>query len=318
GLGVTTADVALVTNVAADHLGEYGINTVAELRDAKFIVRKGLAPGKPLVLNADDDGVVAYARALAEQAIIWFSEQIEHPVIKAHVADGGTACVASDGDIVRLDADGQHRIVALEDIPVTLGGAARHNVQNALAAAALCHELGCSDADIAEGLRTFSGGPDANPGRGNLFEGKGVRAIVDFAHNEHGLTSMAATIARMPAKRRLVLLGQAGDRSDALIEGLTHAALAANPDQLVICKLPGYERGRDPDDVSALIERVARDAGMASSAIYHADSPIDGTRFALEWAQKDDVLLILALTQRGPCTQLVQRALLADASVTEE
>ncbi|MEM8985034.1 MAG: Mur ligase family protein [Pseudomonadota bacterium] len=309
GLGVTDADAALITNVAADHLGEYGIHTVAELRDAKFIVRRGLAPERPLILNADDAGVVAYAQQLNQQRLVWFSEQATNTTVRDHADAGGTAFVIDDGHLTRCESGEVHRVVAVADIPVTLGGKAHHNVQNALAAAALCDALSCDDAAIREGLIAFSGDNEANPGRGNLFRGRGIQAIVDFAHNEHGLLAMAQTVAAMPAKRRLVLMGQAGDRSDELIEGLTQAALAAKPDQLVICQLPGYERGRTPEAVPALIEATARAAGMPTTAIHHALSPIDGTRFALDWAKDGDLLLILALTQRGPCTQMIQRHL---------
>ncbi|MEM1263731.1 MAG: Mur ligase family protein [Pseudomonadota bacterium] len=307
GLGVGDADAALITNVAADHLGEYGIHTVAELRDAKFIVRRGLASNRPLILNADDDGVVAYAEALGEQRLVWFSEKPDNPVVTAQVAAGGTSFVVADGELCRVRAGQSNAIVAVADVPVTLGGKAHHNVQNALAAAAMSHALGCDDTAIRDGLVAFSGDNEANPGRGNLFSGKGIQAIVDFAHNEHGLRAMAETVAAMPAKRRLVLMGQAGDRSDELIDGLTRAALAAEPDKLVICQLPGYERGRTPEAVPALIERTAIAAGTVPEAIHHATSPIEGTRFALEWAKEGDLLLILALTQRGPCTQMIQR-----------
>lgn len=309
GLGVTDADAALVTNVAADHLGEYGIHTVPELRDAKFIVARGLAPDCPLILNADDEGVVAHANGLVEPRIVWFSEDIANPVIAHHFAQGGTAFAIASGVICRLEEGAQHDVVRVANVPATLGGNARHNVQNALAAASLAHALGADDRALRDGLVQFSGDASENPGRGNLFSGRGIQAIVDFAHNEHGLRAMAATVASMPAKRRLVLMGQAGDRSDALIDGLTRAALSAQPDQLVICELPGYERGRAPDDVPRLIEQVAVAAGLAPESIHQAASPVDGTRFALDWAQDGDLLLILALTQRGPCTQMIERAL---------
>ncbi|MEM6639930.1 MAG: Mur ligase family protein [Pseudomonadota bacterium] len=309
GLGVTNADAALVTNVAADHLGEYGIDTVADLRECKFVVRLGLAPDKPLVLNADDDGVVAFSESLADQTCLWFGESSTHPVLQSAIAAGNPVYTLEGGALGRKTFSGFEAIVDVAAIPVTMGGAARHNVQNALAAAALTAALGCDDAAIGQGLLEFDGGPDANPGRGNLFTGRGITAIVDFAHNEHGLRAMADSVARLPAKRRLVLLGQAGDRSDDLIAGLTEAALSCNPDQLVVCQLPGYERGRAADEVPKLIEAMATSHGLAPSAIHHAASPVDGTRFALDWASDGDVLLILALTQRGPCTQLIERYL---------
>ncbi|MFK7958436.1 MAG: Mur ligase family protein [Lysobacterales bacterium] len=309
GLGVTHADVALITNVAEDHLGEYGVHTIEDLRDAKFIVHKGLAERKFLVLNADDRGIVEFARQLPAQRFVWFSEDSHHPLLEGHCMAGGEAFTVYEGQLSYRSRDGIQPVMAVTDIPVTLFGKARHNVQNALAAAALCHVLGCSSAAIRDGLRQFRGGPRQNPGRGNIFRGRGVQAIVDFAHNEHGMHAVADTIAAMPAQRKLVLLGQAGDRSDTLIEGLVNAALKTKPNQLVICQLPGYERGRPPEEVPQLIERLARQAGMDPADIHHADSPVEGTRFALDWAKVGDLLLILALTQRGPCLQLVQERL---------
>ncbi|MBL4891989.1 MAG: hypothetical protein JKX91_09235, partial [Rhizobiaceae bacterium] len=62
GLPVRQAVAALVTNVAADHLGEYGVNTVKDLAIAKFAVHRTLAHNGVLVLNADDKYVVAQAK----------------------------------------------------------------------------------------------------------------------------------------------------------------------------------------------------------------------------------------------------------------
>ncbi|MEO1419601.1 MAG: Mur ligase family protein [Pseudomonadota bacterium] len=311
GLGVTAVDVALITNVAADHLGEYGIHTVPELRDAKFIVHKGVDPDRLLILNADDEGVVAYAESLDHEPVVWFSEDASNPAVVDHFTNGGMAFVVTGGVLCRLSNGEQRDIVHIKEVPVTMGGSARHNVQNALAAAALGHIVGCSDSAIKDGLVQFAGDHEENPGRGNLYEGKGIRAVVDFAHNEHGLLAMARTIASMPAQRRLVLMGQAGDRSDDLIEGLTKAALEARPDMLVITQLPGYERGREPDAVQKLIRDIAVSSGIDANAVHLADSPVEGTRFALDWAEAGDLLLILALTQRGPCTQMIERSLLS-------
>ena len=69
---VTRASAAIVTNVAADHLGQYGIMTVQELAQVKLSVRRSLAPGGLLVLNADDAEVVN-AAAGVQGRIGWFS-----------------------------------------------------------------------------------------------------------------------------------------------------------------------------------------------------------------------------------------------------
>ncbi|MDJ0653181.1 MAG: Mur ligase family protein [Xanthomonadales bacterium] len=311
GLGVNQADAAVVTNVAADHLGEWGINSVAEMATAKFIVCRALPPGKPLILNAEDPASVEQARQAPAntKTIVWFSERENHPLVQSHCMNGGQAWVVSSGMITRIHQGQPVAVVPVADVPVTLGGAAKYNVQNALAAAALCHALGATDQAIAHGLASFRGTPEENPGRGNFFEGKGIRVLVDFAHNEHGLTAIAETLARIPAKRRLVMIGQAGDRTDELIADLVKAALKAGPDHLMVVKLPGYERGRQPEDVPRLIHQLALEGGLSEARIEHAEDPVDGTRRALAWAREGDFLLLLALTQRGPCLNLVQREL---------
>ena len=305
GLAVNEADAVLITNVSADHLGEYGINTVPELIEAKFIVQKALKPDQPLILNADDAGIVHYAFNL-EQRIVWFSENRNNPVLQAHLAAGGEAAVADGGHILWLSGTDVIEIIAIPDIPITLGGAAHHNVQNALGVAALAITLGIAPAAVASGLHAFSGSEEDNPGRGNIFTGHGVHVLVDFAHNEAGVNALMGTIRSMPVERRLVLLCQAGDRSDALIYDLVRSAMAASPDCLVVCELPGYERGREPMDVPKLIAQYALELGMPESSIVFAADPKEGAEKALDWARSGDLLLLLALTQRNEVFSLLK------------
>ena len=270
---------------------------LSELIEAKFIVQKALNPEQPLILNADDKGMVNHAAGM-QQHIIWFSEHRNNPVVQAHLANGGEAVIADNEKITWIDGRDETAITAMSDIPITLNGAAHHNVQNALGVTALAMALGIKPAAIAHGLKTFSGSEEDNPGRGNIFTGNDVHVLVDFAHNEAGVNALMDTIRQMPAKRRLIMICQAGDRSDALIRDLVHSAMAANPDRLVVCEIPGYERGRATGEVSALIARFAIDMGMPESAILFADDPKKGTEKAIGWARSGDLLLLLALTQR--------------------
>jgi len=250
-----------------------------------------------LILNADDAGIVAHAAGM-QQRITWFSERRDNPVVVAHIAKGGEAAVSDQGRILWLS--GQHitAITTLSDIPITLNGAAHHNVQNALGVTALAMALNVKPAAIAAGLKTFTGSVEDNPGRGNIFAGNGMHVLVDFAHNEAGVDALMDTIREMPAKRRLIMMCQAGDRSDALVSDLVHSAMKASPDCLVVCELPGYERGRAPMEVPELIALFAVEAGMPESAILFADDPKSGSEKALDWARSGDLLLLLALTQR--------------------
>ena len=306
GIGVERADGALVTNVAADHLGEYGINSVAEMAEAKFIVRRALSADAPLILNADDTESVKLAEII-ENRIFWIGLDATHPVIKKQLIRGGQAAYLEEGWL-NLAKNGQSRkIVNVNDVPITFGGAARYNISNALGAMALCHVLGVGDKALAEGLNAFSGSAEENPGRGNLFEKDGIRIFLDFAHNEHGIRAISDTVRAFQARRHIILMGQAGDRLDKDIEDLVSAVCKLNPDQLLACELPGYERGRETGVVPEMIRTIALAEGVPAKSISLFDSPLEGVKVALADAQRGDCLVLLALTQRDEVLDLIRQ-----------
>jgi UDP-N-acetylmuramyl tripeptide synthase len=308
GLGVEHANVALVTNVANDHLGEYGIHSVSELVEAKFIVRRALGPADTLILNADDPGIVAYSEKL-DNRIAWFSLDANNPKIRASRSAGGEAFCLEHGWLVATAAGQPRRVMPASAVAAALGGTVRYNLSNALAAMAIAVSLGIRDDAIRAGLAAFRGDEHDNPGRGNWFEhrvaGGVVRILVDFAHNEHGMKALADTVRQVGAERVVVLLGQAGDRSDEQIAGLVQAACSMRPDRLLVAELPGYERGRQAYEVPRLISKEAVLCGLAEEQIEMFPDPQEATRRALEQARPGDLLVLLALTQRKEALALV-------------
>ena len=305
GIGVERADAALITNIAEDHMGEYGINTVGEMAEAKFIVRRALSKDAPLILNADDPEGVRMAATL-DNRIIWFGLDASHPVLRSHLEKQCQAAYLSDGWLVLAEGGKARKVVRAEEIPITFGGVARYNISNALAAMALCSVLGVDDESLATGLRSFSGDVSVNPGRGNLYEKNGIRVFIDFAHNEHGLKAVAETVRAFKASRNIVLMGQAGDRSNEEIGAFLSAACELEPAPLLVCDLPGYERGRLPGQVADLICQLAITEGLEQEAVKRFDSPVEGVQYALSSAREGDCMVLLALTQRAEVTQLVQ------------
>lgn len=308
GLGVEHADVAVVTNVAADHLGEYGINTVAELIPAKFIVHRALGPQDSLVLNADDDGVVAFAGTLGKK-VVWYSLDANNPQVLEALSAGESACYFDDGSLISTRGGEKRLVAGVQDIPATRGGIVRYNISNALAAMSVAIELGIGDDAIRVGLAAFRGDESDNPGRGNWFEHRVddgvIRILVDFAHNEHGMKALADTVRQVGAERVVLLMGQAGDRLDKDITGLVKAACSMRPDQLLIADLPGYERGREPFEVASIIRSEAGHCGVSESQIETFASPREATAQALQRARAGDLLVLLALTQRQEALSLV-------------
>ena len=71
GLGVARADAALITNIAEDHLGDFGSRSLEELLDVKWIVSRAVRESGTLILNADDALLREKARGYGGQ-VVWF------------------------------------------------------------------------------------------------------------------------------------------------------------------------------------------------------------------------------------------------------
>ncbi len=295
GLAVERADVAVVTNVADDHLGEFGVQDLATLAETKLLVARAIGADGRVVLNADDPMLVAAAPGLTAP-VAWFSLDPANPVVAAHVARGGRAAVAGPDGLTLVER-GRRTLLALTgEIPMTLGGAARHNVANALAAIAAAGGLGISIEAIGKTLRRFGQDPGDNPGRANLLEVGGLHVVVDYAHNPHGMNALAAATSGLVGGRRLVLLGQAGDRSDAAIRDLARAAMALRPDMVVAKEMDRYLRGRAPGEVPGVLADEFRRLGLPPDRVVCGGVELPAVRTALTWGRPGD-LLILALHQ---------------------
>ncbi|MGB8812314.1 MAG: Mur ligase family protein [Paracoccaceae bacterium] len=297
GLPLEHAQAAAVLNVAADHLGEYGVNTVADLAGAKFSVHRALVPGGILVLNADDPNVVAEA-AKTPGTIWWFSLHPDTPQIAAAVACGTSCAWLDGGTLVYFDGKNQIPVIAAAQIPIALNGRARYNIQNALAAICLSCALGIDIPSVTKGLAGFQSDSVDNPGRCNEFAYNGARVFVDFAHNPHSIAAVTSALNALPANRRFVMISHAGDRSDQDIHDLTAGAFALRPDIVIAAELAGYLRGRQPGEIPQLIRETCEALGMPAGDILLAASPSDGAAKIIRMLEPGDLALLLVHSER--------------------
>lgn len=307
GLALDRATAALVTNVAEDHMGEYGIHTLDDLIEAKLVVRRAVGRGGLLILNADDAGLVRHA-ARYPGRLAWFGLDPDAPALADYRTAGGRTYTVENGAFVAVEGDHRTEVLPAGEAPLTLGGAARHGIANALAAIGLAEALGLPMGGIRGGLRSFRSDSADNPGRGNYFDIGGARVLVDFAHNEHGITAIAETIRALPAERRLVMLGHAGDRTDAEIRALARAAWSVRPEHVIVTDLPEHLRGRTPGEVPALIEDELRRLGADPEHVTHAPDPTAGARLALDWMRPGDLLLLFVLSRRSEVLAMLHEA----------
>ncbi len=304
GLPVPRAQAAVVTNVANDHLGEYGIFDVDALADVKMVVTRAVAGDGRAVLNADDTRVRARGLELS-CPVLWCTLDAAHPTLRAHLAAGGDAAWLEDGILRLAHAGARHDLAAAADVPVAFGGAARYNLANALAAAGAAAALGVPPEAIRGGLLSFESSPASNPGRANHWTLGGATVIVDFAHNPHGLEALAQMAAAIAAGRRAIVIGQAGDRSDDDIRAYARAAWAMRPERVFIKEMQVYLRGREPGVVPGLLEAEFRARGARDGQLERHAGELAAVRAALAWAREGDLLLLLSHAERDAVLALV-------------
>jgi len=295
GLAVIKADAALITNVAEDHLGDFGSQNLGELLNVKWIVSRAVETSGSLILNADDELLVAKS-AEFPGVIVWFTLNPDNPTVKEHTRNGGLAFVLDGDSLLRVDGDSIEEICKSAEIPIALDGVASHNIANALAAAALTHCLGIPMSDIHEGLTSMS--QDNNPGRSNVYSISDFKVLVDFAHNPHAMKALFNMAHALPAKRRLLAFAQAGDRTDESIRELARSAWSIGLDKVVVSELEAYARGRSRGEVFGIIRDELINCGARKDQIQHFMEETESLDAALDWAQPGDLIIMLALSDR--------------------
>jgi cyanophycin synthetase len=296
GIGVAHNDVAVVTNVSADHLHLQGISTVDQLAEVKATVTRITRREGWVVLNADDPRVLAMRRVASGRPWL-FSMDPRHPAFREALADGGRAISVLDGTIAWMEDSTVHRLIDLDQVPVTLAGLSRIYTQNALAAAAAGLAAGLPARSVTKGLRTFVLDPQKNPGRTNLFSLDRRLLVLDYAHNEAGMDGLVEILQglRPPDREIWLAIGTAGDRTDDILQGFAvRAALGA--DHLAIAELKKYLRGRPREDVIEQLRRGAARAGQHDVPVYPDE--LRALRAMLKASVPGDVVGITALAQR--------------------
>jgi UDP-N-acetylmuramyl tripeptide synthase len=292
GLGVEKADTALITNIAKDHLGDFGSKNLDELLNCKWIVSRAVRNSGKLILNADDHRLVAKSHEYPGE-LVWFSLDAGNDTVLSHTSDGGTAFVLDGEDLLVINGNARELICRDHEIPITLKGAARHNVANALGAAAFCWSLGVALSDIRMGLTSMS--QDQNPGRCNVYDVNGYTVLVDFAHNPEALQALLDMANRLPSNRKALCFGQAGDRPDDLIQELAHAAWESGLDRVFVSELAKYHRGREEGAVYAVIRDELIRCGAHPEQVEHNMEEIESLDSAMQWAEPGDLIVMLAL-----------------------
>ncbi len=294
GLGFDRADVAVVTNVAPDHLGLSGVETVAELARVKAVVPQSVFRDGTSVLNADNEWTVGMAN-IARGEIIYFSMDEKNPVIREHVRNRGRAVVLREtpqGDMITII---EHRretsLILANQIPATFDGRLRVNIENAMAATAAALGQDVPLDYIRHALRTFTASFYQTPGRFNMLEVNGKRVLMDYCHNVPGLEAMIDFVKRMGARRTLAVITMPGDRRDEDIRAF--GCLAGKHFAELIIREDTNTRGRPRGAIAELLRQAAIEGGSDPSAISIVLDELQSVREAIERADRDDLVVLM-------------------------
>jgi cyanophycin synthetase len=314
GLGYGRNDVAVVTNVTGDHLGMKEIETLEQLAAVKRVVVEAVPRNGSAVLNADDP-LVADMRKHCSGSVILFSMQVHNDLVERWVRRGRKAMVLDRDErgerIVIREGRRTMPIAYTHLLPATYEGRARMMVQNSMAAAAAAHAAGAHLHDIRQGLRTFSASIFQAPGRLNLFDLNGVKVLIDYAHNPHGLeavgefvervTSDAPTGSGIPgapswsANLRVAVVATPGDRREDDMRQLGRVAARYFDD--IIVREDQNPRGRRKGETAEIVMdgiHEAIRAGARAGSVEVVLEEEDAVRRALDRSRPGDLVVVCA------------------------
>lgn len=220
-VSIVQPDVALINNIAPAHIEGFG--SIEGVARAKGEIYQGLQAGGTAVVNNDDDYAHFWDQGLGDKKILRFSLKAAADVCVRHL---------------RFNDEGFPSFELLlpqESVDIELNVTGKHNVYNALAAAACCHAVGLSPAQIAAGLQRFQG----VSGRMTYLAGKNKALIINDSYNANLQSSLTALsiLAERKGKRILVFgdMGELGQWSEAHHEEVGSVARQLGIDQLFTC-----------------------------------------------------------------------------------
>ena len=306
GLGFQDCNVAACINIAADHLGLRGIDTLEQLAEVKRVPIEIATDAA--ILNADDKHCLQMADYTEAEKLAYVTMNPGHPLVKQHIQAGGQAWVLEQGMnghmIAKYENETYTPLLWTHLIPATIEGRAMHNVQNAMFAAALAHNMSVGLDDIRNGLRTFDSTFFQAPGRMNIYDEHPFKVILDYAHNGAAVDAICALVDRFEIDgKRIVVLAAPGDRRDEDIRDI--ADIAAGHFDHYICRCDDHRRGRGPDEVAVMLKNKLLEKGIEADRIEVIPDEQEATTRALEMAAPGDLVLVLGDNVKRTWKQII-------------
>lgn len=283
GLGYDLADVGVITNIAEDHLGLDGIETIEDLAFVKALVVEAVKKDGYAVLNAEDKMTPMILERVKANKILFYQDS------KAAAQCRAIDCIrvfTDRGWIKIRDGIELFRIARISDIPITRGGLIGCNIENCLAAVSALYALRVSTDVIASGLQSFTD----NKGRFHLFELNGFQVMLDYGHNPAGYTQVIEACKKLGYGRLVGVIGMPGDRMDRSIQEA--AKQSADAFDRIYIKEDADLRGRNKGEVAGLFYNAIIESGYPKALVTVIEDELGAMKAAVKDAQTNDLIVI--------------------------
>ena len=288
GLGFKNCDVAIVTNVAADHLGLKGIHTIEQLARVKAVIPETVLPNGYAILNADDDLVYEMRRHI-DCNLALFSMDENNPRIQALQRKGGITAVYENGFVTLCKGAWKMRVMRAENIPLTYGGKATFMIQNILPTIIAAHVKGMSIEDTKAALETFIPSPSSTPGRLYLFKFNNFNILLDYAHNPAGMRALQKFTDNLDATVKVGIIAGIGDRREE--DNNEMGSIAADMFDEIIIRQDKNLRGKTEKDLIKMLDEgiKQRDPKKKTTII---PSEKEAIKYAVDHAEKGSLIVL--------------------------
>jgi len=264
GLGFHNCDIAIVTNIAEDHLGIGDIDTIEQLARVKAVVPESVLPAGYAILNADNIYTAAMTKDLRCKHA-FFSMDENNPIIKAHINAGGLAAIYENDYVTICKGTWKIRVEKAVNIPLTFGGRATYNIANVLPVILAAFIRNYKIEDMRLALATFIPGPTQTPGRMNIFNFKNFQVMVDYAHNTEGFEAIADMLSKVNATEKVGVIAGVGDRRDEDTTNL--GKVAAKMFDTIVIRQDKNLRGKTEQEIIDLITNGVKEVNPSKEII---------------------------------------------------
>lgn len=255
GLGFHHCDIGIITNIAADHLGLQGIDSLEQLARVKSVVVESVFPDGHAILNADDDLVFKMKDALSCNIALFSMDETNQRIID-HCKRGGIAAVYENGFVSIMKGTWKIRVEKVSNIPLTFNGRAEFNIANCLPVILAAFLRNFKIEDIRSALQTFIPSPVQTPGRMNMFNFRNFTVMVDYAHNTAGLAAIGKFLAKTETGKKIGIIAGVGDRRDE--DTMALGEEAARIFDRIIIRQDRNLRGRSEQEIIDLMLKGIR------------------------------------------------------------